>query len=145
MAQEDIQVLLENYYRAGKRVIRLKGGDPYVFGRGGEEALYLSERAIPFQVISGITSGVVVPAMAGIPVTQRDVATSVSFITGHRAAGENDFPLTRTCPEPWSLHGAEKFPKNCGGSSRGRKRSKDALRRAEGLRRRRGNILLQQA
>lgn len=91
MAQEDIQVLLENYYRAGKRVIRLKGGDPYVFGRGGEEALYLSERAIPFRVISGITSGVVVPAMAGIPVTQRDVATSVSFITGHRAAGENDF------------------------------------------------------
>lgn len=91
MAQEDIQALLENYYRAGKRVIRLKGGDPYVFGRGGEEALYLSERSIPFRVISGITSGVAVPAMAGIPVTQRDVATSVSFITGHRATGENDF------------------------------------------------------
>lgn len=91
MTQEDIQALLENYYRAGKRVIRLKGGDPYVFGRGGEEALYLSERSIPFRVISGITSGVAVPAMAGIPVTQRDVATSVSFITGHRATGENDF------------------------------------------------------
>lgn len=91
MAQEDIQALLENYYRAGKRVIRLKGGDPYVFGRGGEEALYLSQRSIPFRVISGITSGVAVPAMAGIPVTQRDVATSVSFITGHRATGENDF------------------------------------------------------
>lgn len=91
MAQEDIQALLENYYRAGKRVIRLKGGDPYVFGRGGEEAFYLSERSIPFRVISGITSGVAVPAMAGIPVTQRDVATSVSFITGHRATGENDF------------------------------------------------------
>lgn len=91
MAQEDIQALLENYYRAGKRVIRLKGGDPYVFGRGGEEALYLSERSIPFRVISGITSGVAVPTMAGIPVTQRDVATSVSFITGHRATVENDF------------------------------------------------------
>ena len=91
MAQEDIQALLENYYRVGKRVIRLKGGDPYVFGRGGEEAFYLSERSIPFRVISGITSGVAVPAMAGIPVTQRDVATSVSFITGHRATGENDF------------------------------------------------------
>lgn len=91
MAQEDIQALLENYYRAGTRVIRLKGGDPYVFGRGGEEALYLSQRSIPFRVISGITSGVAVPAMAGIPVTQRDVATSVSFITGHRAKGESDF------------------------------------------------------
>ncbi|WP_108831477.1 uroporphyrinogen-III C-methyltransferase [Aedoeadaptatus coli] len=91
MAQEDIQALLENYYRAGKRAIRLKGGDPYVFGRGGEEAFYLSERSIPFRVISGITSGVAVPAMAGIPVTQRNVATSVSFITGHRAKGENDF------------------------------------------------------
>ena len=98
MAQEDIHGLLENYYRAGKRVIRLKGGDPYVFGRGGEEALYLSERAIPFQVISGITSGVAVPAMAGIPVTQRDVATSVSFITGHRAAGENDFSIYGAVP-----------------------------------------------
>ncbi len=91
MAQKDIQALLEKYYRAGMRVIRLKGGDPYVFGRGGEEALYLSERSIPFRVISGITSGVAVPALAGIPVTQRDVATSVSFITGHRATGENDF------------------------------------------------------
>ncbi|MCU6786318.1 uroporphyrinogen-III C-methyltransferase [Aedoeadaptatus acetigenes] len=98
MAQEDIQTLLENYYRAGKRVIRLKGGDPYVFGRGGEEALYLSERSIPFRVISGITSGVAVPAMAGIPVTQRDVATSVSFITGHRATGENDFSTYAAVP-----------------------------------------------
>lgn len=98
MAQEDIQTLLEKYYRAGKRVIRLKGGDPYVFGRGGEEALYLSERSIPFRVISGITSGVAVPAMAGIPVTQRDVATSVSFITGHRATGENDFSTYAAVP-----------------------------------------------
>ena len=98
MAQEDIQGLLEKHYRADKRVIRLKGGDPYVFGRGGEEALYLSERSIPFRVISGTTSGVVVPAMAGIPVTQRHMATSVSFITGHRAKGENDFSVYGAVP-----------------------------------------------
>lgn len=145
MAQEDIQALLENYYRAGKRVIRLKGGDPYVFGRGGEEALYLSQRSIPFRVISGITSGVAVPAMAGIPVTQRDVATSVSFITGHRAKGESDFSLRSRARNPGLLHGAEKCSKNRGGSSCGRKRAEHALRRAEGFRRRRGNVLLQQA
>lgn len=98
MAQEDIQGLLEKHYRAGKRVIRLKGGDPYVFGRGGEEALYLSERSIPFRVLSGTTSGVVVPAMAGIPVTQRHIATSVSFITGHRAKGESDFSVYGAVP-----------------------------------------------
>lgn len=98
MKQEAIHGLLEKYYRAGKRVLRLKGGDPFVFGRGGEEALYLSERAIPFQVISGITSGVAVPAMAGIPVTQRETATSVSFITGHRADGDEDFAIYGKIP-----------------------------------------------
>lgn len=98
MKQEAIHGLLEKYYRAGKRVLRLKGGDPFVFGRGGEEALYLSERAIPFQVISGITSGVAVPAMAGIPVTQRETATSVSFITGHRADSDEDFAIYGKIP-----------------------------------------------
>lgn len=98
MKQKAIHGLLEKYYRAGKRVLRLKGGDPFVFGRGGEEALYLSERAIPFQVISGITSGVAVPAMAGIPVTQRETATSVSFITGHRADGDEDFAVYGKIP-----------------------------------------------
>lgn len=98
LTQDAIHELLEKGFRAGKRVVRLKGGDPYVFGRGGEEALYLSERAIPFRVLPGTTSGVVVPAMAGIPVTQRHMATSVSFITGHRAKGESDFSIYGAVP-----------------------------------------------
>lgn len=93
LSQDEIHALLEKGYNSGKQVIRLKGGDPYVFGRGGEEALYLSERNIPFRVISGITSGVTVPAMAGIPVTHRHVAQSVSFITGHGAKGKDDFTV----------------------------------------------------
>lgn len=98
LSQVEIHALLEKGYREGKQVIRLKGGDPYVFGRGGEEALYLSERNIPFRVISGITSGVTVPAMAGIPVTHRHVAQSVSFITGHGAKGKDDFTVYGKVP-----------------------------------------------
>lgn len=98
LSQDEIHALLEKGYNSGKQVIRLKGGDPYVFGRGGEEALYLSERSIPFRVISGITSGVAVPAMAGIPVTHRHVAQSVSFITGHGAKGKDDFTVYGNMP-----------------------------------------------
>lgn len=98
LSQDEIHALLEKGYNSGKQVIRLKGGDPYVFGRGGEEALYLSERNIPFRVISGITSGVTVPAMAGIPVTHRHVAQSVSFITGHGAKGKDDFTVYGKVP-----------------------------------------------
>lgn len=98
LSQDEIHALLEKGYNSGKQVIRLKGGDPYVFGRGGEEALYLSERSIPFRVISGITSGVTVPAMAGIPVTHRHVAQSVSFITGHGAKGKDDFTVYGKVP-----------------------------------------------
>ncbi|MDY3117999.1 MAG: uroporphyrinogen-III C-methyltransferase [Peptoniphilus sp.] len=98
MEQEDIHALLETYYREGKRVLRLKGGDPFVFGRGGEEALYLSKRNIPFRLISGITAGICVPAMAGIPVTHRDLSRSVSFITGHSTRNEEDFRLYGKIP-----------------------------------------------
>lgn len=98
LSQDEIHALLEKGYNSGKQVIRLKGGDPYVFGRGGEEALYLSERSIPFRVISGITSGVAVPAMAGIPVTHRHIAQSVSFITGHGAKGMDDFTVYGNIP-----------------------------------------------
>jgi uroporphyrinogen III methyltransferase / synthase len=83
MSQEEITALLVEKGRAGMTVVRLKGGDPYIFGRGGEEALVLKRAALPFEVIPGVTSGVAAPAYAGIPVTHRNVATSVAFATGH--------------------------------------------------------------
>ena len=83
MRQEDINVLLADKADEGKIVVRLKGGDPFVFGRGGEEALVLLERHIPFEVLPGVTSAISVPAYAGIPVTHRGVAVSFAVITGH--------------------------------------------------------------
>ena len=83
MRQEDINVLLADKADEGKTVVRLKGGDPFVFGRGGEEALVLLSRGIPFEVLPGVTSAISVPAYAGIPVTHRGVAVSFAVITGH--------------------------------------------------------------
>ena len=83
MKQDEINRTLVDLGRAGKTAVRLKGGDPYIFGRGGEEALELIEAGIPFEVVPGVTSGVAAPAYAGIPVTHRNVSTSVAFITGH--------------------------------------------------------------
>ena len=83
MPQEEIDRLLVEHGRAGKRVVRLKGGDPFVFGRGGEEALVLHEAGIPFAIVPGVTSGVAAPAYAGIPVTHRERSSAVALITGH--------------------------------------------------------------
>jgi uroporphyrinogen III methyltransferase / synthase len=90
--QEEINALLVELGRAGKTVVRLKGGDPYVFGRGSEEALELVRAGIPFEVIPGVTSGIAAPTYAGIPVTHRGVSTSVAFVTGHEdpTKGEPD-------------------------------------------------------
>jgi uroporphyrinogen III methyltransferase/synthase len=81
--QEAINRLLVDRAREGKRVVRLKGGDPFVFGRGGEEALFLRSEAVPFEVVPGVTSAVAVPAYAGVPVTHRGLVTAFTVVAGH--------------------------------------------------------------
>ena len=83
--QEEINAILVREAKLGKRVIRLKGGDPYVFGRGGEELIACAEAGIEVEVVSGISSSISVPAIAGIPITHRGVATSFTVVTGHEA------------------------------------------------------------
>jgi uroporphyrin-III C-methyltransferase len=86
--QRDISLRLIEWARKGKRVLRLKGGDPFLFGRGGEEALALVAAQIPFRVVPGVTSGVGGLAYAGIPATHRDINHAVTFVTGHMTGGD---------------------------------------------------------
>ena len=83
MPQDDINALLIKLVAEDKQVVRLKGGDPFIFGRGGEEALALAQANLPFEIVPGVTAGAAVPAYAGIPVTHRGMATNLTFITGH--------------------------------------------------------------
>lgn len=83
LPQDEITSALIRDARAGLAVVRLKGGDPFVFGRGGEEALALLREGIPFEIVPGVTSGVAVPALAGIPLTHRGMSSSAAFVTAH--------------------------------------------------------------
>ncbi len=92
MPQEDINRLLVAHGRRGRAVVRLKGGDPFVFGRGGEEAEALVAAGVPFEVVPGVSSAVAVPAYAGIPVTHRGHAPLMTVVTGHEGEGSSESP-----------------------------------------------------
>ena len=102
MVQPEINALLVRLAREGKRVVRLKGGDPFLFGRGGEECSALEAAGVSFEVVPGVSSSLAAPAYAGIPVTDRRYASSLTIATGHGAIGEDG-------PVDWrgmSLHGS---------------------------------------
>ncbi len=118
LPQGEINRLLVDLAQEGKTVVRLKGGDPFVFGRGGEEAEALAAAAIPFEVVPGVSSAVAVPAYAGIPVTHRGLASLVTFITGHEdpTKAESDIPwdiLAKTQGTLVFLMGVKNLAENC--------------------------------
>ncbi len=95
--QEEINEILYQLSQKYQNVVRLKGGDPFVFGRGGEEALYLRERNVKFEVIPGISSSISAPAYAGIPVTHRNIAVSFKVITGHESPNKPRSQINWEC------------------------------------------------
>jgi uroporphyrinogen III methyltransferase/synthase len=119
--QQQINELLVEHGRAGKRVVRLKGGDPFVFGRGGEECEALAAANVRFEVVPGITAAIAVPAYAGIPVTHRDFNSSFTFITGHEkeesanpgAASDIDWTAVAKLPCIAFYMGARSLPRIC--------------------------------
>jgi uroporphyrinogen III methyltransferase/synthase len=116
LPQDEINTLLVAHARRGRRVVRLKGGDPFVFGRGGEEAEALAAAGIPFEVVPGVTSAVAAPAAAGIPLTHRSVASSFAVVTGHeddrRASGRVDWSRLATAVDTLViLMGLENLPR----------------------------------
>ncbi|BBW96252.1 uroporphyrinogen-III C-methyltransferase [Geobacillus sp. FSL W8-0032] len=112
--QEQIHDLLVDRARQGQTVVRLKGGDPCVFGRVGEEAEVLAKAGIPFEIVPGVTSGIAVPAYAGIPVTHRDYAASVAMVSGHRSERIDWEALARGCDTIVVYMGAANLPDICG-------------------------------
>jgi len=100
LPQEEIESLLVNRARAGRRVVRLKGGDPFVFGRGGEEARRLAADGIPFEVVPGVTAALAAGAHTGIPLTQRNTSSALVFLTGH------EDPQTHALATDWRKYGA---------------------------------------
>jgi uroporphyrin-III C-methyltransferase len=116
LPQEQITMLLITHARRGRRVVRLKGGDQFVFGRGGEEALALARARILFEVVPGVSSAVAVPAYAGIPVTHRGVASSFTVVTGHGSASGRESSvdwtrLARSADTLVVLMGLESLPR----------------------------------
>ncbi len=101
LGQEQINELLVSLGRDGLTVVRLKGGDPFVFGRGGEEALALAEAGLRFEIVPGITAGIAAPAFAGIPVTHRKLASSFALITGHETPDKPDSDLDYAALANW--------------------------------------------
>ena len=133
LTQEEINQLLVDKTRAGLRVVRLKGGDPFLFGRGGEEAEALAREGLAFEIVPGVSSALAGPAYAGIPVTHREHTSQLTIFTGHedpaKPGGAVDYAaLARQPGTKIMLMGVERLGGNHGGVPLPRRRSQDAGR-----------------
>ena len=117
LSQWQINDLLVKEAKAGNIVARLKGGDPFIFGRGGEEAEKLAANRIPFEIVPGVTSAIAVPAYAGIPLTHRGLTSTVAFVTGHedptKEKSDIDWQALARYRDAGFSHGREEYRKNC--------------------------------